>query len=145
MHLIRELELAAASLSAAPGPAVSLPSYGWAIPSFDFDVPDVRDALKRLLVVVLVYLEDSYDALRGKMQIYATSNAKRFYVKPGQNPESDPSDWYADEAKKEPIQFQVVFDASGRAEVSDTVGRYLCAQGLAKKSRLIIPTGMKAA
>jgi hypothetical protein len=78
------------------------------------------------------------------MIIYSTAPnahlhaAQKIYVKPGQNPESDPVDWYEDEAKKKAIQFQVIF-VHGKADVIDTLGKYLVAQGVAKKSRLALP------
>jgi hypothetical protein len=141
MHLILALELAAAPSPAARGPVALRPRDRTTF----FDWKPLKKAFDRLWAATVAEAVDWYIDWRGKMQVYAVGKQRRLYVKPGQNPESDPADWYADEAKKEPIQFQVVFDASGRAEVSDTVGRYLCAHGLAKKSRLIIPTGVKAA
>ena len=82
--------------------------------------------------------------MRGTMKVHAVGKQRRLYVKPGTKPESDPAEWYADEDKKEPIQFKIEFDASGCAEVADSVGKYLIAQGMVRKSRLIIPAGIGA-
>jgi hypothetical protein len=76
------------------------------------------------------------------MFVYAPNKKKAthtMYLCPGADPEikgEKPSDWFND--KNEPISFTVVFKA-GRAEVDDTVGRYMIERGLAKKTRLIIP------
>ena len=47
-----------------------------------------------------------------------------------------PSDWVDD--KNNPIEFNVEF-LYGRAEVSDSIGKYLVKHGLAKRTQLILP------
>jgi len=47
-----------------------------------------------------------------------------------------PSDWVDD--KNEPRTFQIEF-VRGKAEVDDDIGNYLVKQGLAKKSKIILP------
>jgi hypothetical protein len=47
-----------------------------------------------------------------------------------------PSGWVND--KNEPLTFQVEF-IRGKAEVDDNIGNYLIKQGLAKKSKIILP------
>jgi len=53
-----------------------------------------------------------------------------------------PSDWLDD--KGAPRSFEVEF-RFGRAEVPSNVGEYLIQQGLASKTRLIIPDNVKVA
>ena len=47
-----------------------------------------------------------------------------------------PTEWVDD--KNEPLTFQVEF-VRGKAEVDENIGRYLIDQGLAKKTKLILP------
>ena len=52
------------------------------------------------------------------------------------------SDWVND--KNEPLDFQVEFKF-GRAEVDKNLGEYMIKYGLASKSKLHIPAGVKVA
>lgn len=52
-----------------------------------------------------------------------------------------PLSWFTDEG--EPMNFNVTFQ-NGEAEVEDSIGKYLLAYKLARKSRLIIPAGVAA-
>jgi hypothetical protein len=47
-----------------------------------------------------------------------------------------PSEWVDD--KNTPLNFQVEF-VRGKAEVDDNIGRYMIEQGLAQKSKIILP------
>ena len=47
-----------------------------------------------------------------------------------------PTEWVDD--KNAPLTFQVEF-VRGKAEVDDNIGNYLIEQGLAKKSKIILP------
>ncbi len=70
------------------------------------------------------------------------------YVSPAkhmQDLENDsemPSDWVSE--TNEPLTFPITF-SFGEAEVPSNMGRYLLKYGLASKTRLIIPDGVKAA
>lgn len=52
-----------------------------------------------------------------------------------------PLTWFGEDG--EPANFNVTF-INGEAEVEDTIGKYLLAYKLARKSRLIIPAGIAA-
>jgi hypothetical protein len=92
----------------------------------------------------------AWTILRGRMKIYATgtvaykSPRTALYVTPGNNPESDPEEWFEDETRQKRKQFKVEF-VFGEAEVPDTLGKWLLAQGAAKRTRLFVPTGPVAA
>jgi hypothetical protein len=62
-------------------------------------------------------------------------------VRPGEHPESDPSEWYKDGV---PVQFEVIFHY-GAAEVTNSLGKYMVQQGMAKTTRLILPKEFRTA
>ena len=78
----------------------------------------------------------------------AVSREHVVYVSPAghlQSIEKDsemPSDWVSE--TNEPLSFPVVF-RFGVAEVPSNLGQYMVKYGLASKTRLIIPDGVKAA
>jgi hypothetical protein len=133
MHLIAELE--ASTICGFPPRAPANPIHY---------TRTARQIASDLLGRAGLFIENLYHALRGRMVIYSTSESahklavSRIYIKPGFEVPDGASDWYEDEAKTKPIQFQVIFE-NGRAEVPDSVGKWLLAQGMAKKSRLILP------
>jgi hypothetical protein len=51
-----------------------------------------------------------------------------------------PADWVSD--KNEPIEFNVEF-VYGKAEVSDSIGKYMIKHQLAARSKLIIPDAVQ--
>jgi hypothetical protein len=52
-----------------------------------------------------------------------------------------PLSWFSEDG--EPLNFNVTF-INGEVEVEDSIGKYLLAYKMARKSRLIIPLGVAA-
>ena len=136
MHLIAELEAAAACGFSPRFVANPLPSKRTA-----------RRVATDFWARAGVFIRNVYFALRGRMIVYATGQAaqtiaaQRIYVRPGVTETGEgPAEWYEDEAKTQARQFQVVFQF-GKADVPDSLGKWLVARGMAKRSRLIVPAG----
>lgn len=78
------------------------------------------------------------------MKVYATgfkafeTRSTHVFVTPGQAPAVDPAEWYSDEEKTIPIMFDVEF-RFGVAEVADPLGKYMVANGIANRSKFIMP------
>lgn len=76
------------------------------------------------------------------MIVYALNKKKAthtMYLCPGADPElkgEKPSEWFND--RNEAMSFTVEF-RHGKADVQDSIGRYMIERGLAKKTRLILP------
>lgn len=73
------------------------------------------------------------------MKVYATGfkafevHTTRTFVAPGKNQAAEPADWWDGET---PRTFEVVFHY-GIAEVPDPLGKWLVANGVANKSKIV--------
>lgn len=74
---------------------------------------------------------------RGNHTVFVAPAADPRAIKAGLAPE------WTNEAG-EPVQMTVVF-RGGEVEVPDALGKYLCATGIAKRTRLILPGMNRAA
>ncbi len=139
MRYIAELEAAAAFGGFSPRIVANPVALS---PSFKRTVREIASDLWARARIIAI---ETYHALRGRMIVYSTSlgghhvPVQRMYVRPASaEPGEGPADWYEDEEKTLPRQFQVTFQF-GRANVPDTLGKWLLDQGMAKRTTLSLP------